>query len=42
MPDDVPREVKKQRLAHLQARINEMAEAISQSMVGTVQRTSFA
>jgi len=38
MPDDVPREVKKQRLAQLQARISEMAEAISESMVGSVQR----
>jgi len=38
MPDDVPIEVKKQRLARLQARISEMAETISQSMVGRVQR----
>jgi len=38
MPDDVPIELKKQRLARLQARINAMAETISQSMVGTVQR----
>ncbi len=35
--DDVPAEVKKQRLARLQARIGEMAAAISASMVGTVQ-----
>ncbi|MDX5332447.1 MAG: tRNA (N6-isopentenyl adenosine(37)-C2)-methylthiotransferase MiaB [Gammaproteobacteria bacterium] len=37
LPDDVPLEAKKARLARLQARILEMAEAISQSMVGTVQ-----
>jgi len=36
--DDVPMDVKKQRLARLQKRINEMAAAISESMVGTVQR----
>ena len=38
LPDDVPLAVKKQRLATLQQRINEMAAAISESMVGTVQR----
>lgn len=38
LPDDVPDNIKKQRLTQLQARINEMASAISQSMVGTVQR----
>lgn len=38
LPDDVPLAVKKQRLAILQARISEMAAAISQQMVGTVQR----
>jgi tRNA-2-methylthio-N6-dimethylallyladenosine synthase len=38
LPDDVPLTVKKQRLAVLQARISEMAAAISQQMVGTVQR----
>jgi tRNA-2-methylthio-N6-dimethylallyladenosine synthase len=38
LPDDVPLEVKKQRLALLQQRISEMAIAISQSMVGTLQR----
>lgn len=37
MPDDVPEEVKKQRLDRLQQRINEMAAAISESMVNTVQ-----
>lgn len=36
--DDVPLEVKKQRLATLQARINDMAMAISQTMQGSVQR----
>ncbi|MDT8382938.1 MAG: tRNA (N6-isopentenyl adenosine(37)-C2)-methylthiotransferase MiaB [Gammaproteobacteria bacterium] len=38
LPDDVPLAVKKQRLAILQARISEMAAAISAAMVGTVQR----
>ncbi len=38
MPDDTPAEVKKARLARLQARINDMAAAISRNMVGTVQR----
>ncbi len=38
LPDDVPLTEKKQRLAILQARISEMAAAISQQMVGTVQR----
>ena len=36
--DDVPAEVKKQRLAQLQARINEMATEISRLMVGTTQQ----
>jgi len=36
--DDVPAQVKKQRLAQLQSCINEMASAISQSMVGKVER----
>ena len=36
--DDVPLTVKKQRLARLQTRINEMARALSVSMVGSVQR----
>lgn len=36
--DDVPIEVKKERLALLQARILEQANAISQAMVGTSQR----
>jgi tRNA-2-methylthio-N6-dimethylallyladenosine synthase len=38
LPDDVPLAVKKQRLAHLQARITGMAAAISASMVGSIQR----
>jgi tRNA-2-methylthio-N6-dimethylallyladenosine synthase len=38
LPDDVPLDVKKQRLALLQQRISDNAIAISQSMVGTVQR----
>ena len=38
LPDDVPLAVKKQRLARLQARIQEMAAAISAAMVGTEQR----
>ncbi len=38
LPDDVPMAVKKQRLARLQKRINQMAADISESMVGSVQR----
>lgn len=38
LPDDTPMEVKKARLARLQAQINAQAAAISASMVGTVQR----
>lgn len=38
LPDDVPQEVKKQRLATLQARINANTAAYSQAMVGTTQR----
>jgi len=38
LPDDVSVEIKKQRLARLQARINEMAAAISLAMVGSEQR----
>lgn len=38
LPDDVPMQLKKERLAILQACIAEMAAAISQAMVGTVQR----
>lgn len=38
LADDVPAEVKKERLQRLQIRINEMATGISQSMLGTTQR----
>jgi tRNA-2-methylthio-N6-dimethylallyladenosine synthase len=38
LPDDVPHEVKQQRLAILQRRIDQQALAISERMVGTVQR----
>jgi tRNA-2-methylthio-N6-dimethylallyladenosine synthase len=38
MPDDVPREVKQQRLALLQRRIDQQALGISRGMVGSVQR----
>ena len=38
LPDDVPHEVKQQRLARLQQVINSNAQTISRQMVGTVQR----
>ena len=38
LADDLPLEIKKQRLSLLQARINQQAQAISRRMVGTVQR----
>jgi tRNA-2-methylthio-N6-dimethylallyladenosine synthase len=38
LPDDVTHEEKQQRLELLQARINEHAKSISESMVGSVQR----
>ncbi len=38
LPDDTPLEIKKSRLHRLQARINEMAQAISEAMVGSRQR----
>ena len=38
LPDDVPHEVKQQRLAALQARIDGQALAISRAMVGSLQR----
>jgi tRNA-2-methylthio-N6-dimethylallyladenosine synthase len=38
LPDDVPLEVKQQRLYRLQAQLNEQARAISESMVGSRQR----
>ncbi|NOT10739.1 MAG: tRNA (N6-isopentenyl adenosine(37)-C2)-methylthiotransferase MiaB [Methylococcaceae bacterium] len=37
LPDDVPQEVKKQRLDRFQNRINEMAATISKNMINTVQ-----
>lgn len=38
MEDSTPAEVKQQRLARLQKRIEEQAQVISQAMVGTIQR----
>jgi tRNA-2-methylthio-N6-dimethylallyladenosine synthase len=38
LPDDVPQELKQQRLARLKQVINTNAQAISRQMVGTVQR----
>jgi len=38
LPDDVPHAVKQQRLQQLQARINQLAEAHSAAMVGSVQQ----
>ena len=38
LPDEVPAEVKQQRLELLQARLNIQARAISSAMVGTRQR----
>lgn len=38
LPDDVALETKKQRLALVQARINQNAAIISQQMVGTIQK----
>ncbi|GAB3680285.1 tRNA (N6-isopentenyl adenosine(37)-C2)-methylthiotransferase MiaB [Salinisphaera aquimarina] len=38
MDDDTPRELKKQRLAHLQSRIGEYNQRYMQAMVGTTQR----
>ena len=38
LEDSTPAEVKSARLARLQQRIDEMAQAVSQSMVGSVQR----
>ncbi|MDH5778062.1 MAG: TRAM domain-containing protein, partial [Gammaproteobacteria bacterium] len=38
LPDDVPAEEKKQRLALLQARISQKATEISQAMIGSTQR----
>ncbi len=38
LPDDVPMEIKKKRLAILQDRINQQAQKIARDMVGTVQK----
>ena len=38
LPDEVPQELKQQRLALLQARINEQARSISKGMIGSIQR----
>ena len=38
LADDTPAEVKSARLARLQKRIDELAQAVSESMVGTIQR----
>jgi len=38
LSDDTPHEVKAERLMRLQQRIEDLAQAVSQSMVGTVQR----
>jgi len=38
LPDDVPPEVKKERLARLQERLNQIAMDISRDMVGGVER----
>ena len=38
LPDDTPEQVKKERLYRLQAKINENARRISESMVGSTQR----
>jgi tRNA-2-methylthio-N6-dimethylallyladenosine synthase len=38
LPDEVPADIKQQRLELLQARLNTQARAISQSMIGTRQR----
>jgi tRNA-2-methylthio-N6-dimethylallyladenosine synthase len=38
LPDNTPQEIKIERLRHLQEKITQQAQAISQSMVGTTQR----
>jgi len=38
LPDEVPHELKQERLALLQARVNEQARRISEGMIGSVQR----
>jgi tRNA-2-methylthio-N6-dimethylallyladenosine synthase len=42
LPDDVTLEVKQERLARLQAQLNEQARAISDQMVGSTQRVLVA
>jgi tRNA-2-methylthio-N6-dimethylallyladenosine synthase len=42
LPDDVTLEVKQERLARLQAQLNEQARAISNQMVGSTQRVLVA
>jgi tRNA-2-methylthio-N6-dimethylallyladenosine synthase len=37
-PDDVPHEVKQERLARLQARLTDQAQAVSRGMIGSRQR----
>jgi len=37
LPDDVPLQIKQQRLQRLQLRINELAAGVSEAMVGSVQ-----
>jgi tRNA-2-methylthio-N6-dimethylallyladenosine synthase len=38
LPDEVPHELKQERLAQLQARINGQARRISEGMIGSIQR----
>jgi tRNA-2-methylthio-N6-dimethylallyladenosine synthase len=38
LPDEVPHELKQERLALLQARVNEQARRISTGMIGSIQR----
>jgi tRNA-2-methylthio-N6-dimethylallyladenosine synthase len=42
LPDDVPLEVRQQRLARLQDQLNSQARGISETMVGTTQRVLVA
>ena len=38
LPDEVPHELKQERLAQLQARLNQQARRISEGMIGSIQR----
>jgi tRNA-2-methylthio-N6-dimethylallyladenosine synthase len=38
LPDEIPHELKQQRLALLQARLNQQARRISEGMIGSIQR----